>query len=106
VLALWTGQRQGDLIRATWSQYNGSHIRLRQSKGGKRVTIPTGSVLKAALDSRRQSDGTILRNTFGEPWTSVHVNTSVSEATIFCVVCIYQCHCRSRPSRPRLRSST
>ena len=32
LLALWTGQRQGDLLRLPWSAYNGSHIRLRQSK--------------------------------------------------------------------------
>jgi len=33
LLALWTGQRQGDLLRLPWSAYNGTHIRLRQSKG-------------------------------------------------------------------------
>jgi integrase len=70
LLALWTGQRQGDLIRCTWSQYDGTHIRLRQSKGGMRVVIPIGPVLKAALEARRSPDGTILRNTLGEPWTS------------------------------------
>lgn len=77
LLALWTGQRQGDLIALTWSQYDGSHIRLRQSKGrGKkgrrRVVIPVGAPLKAALDARKptKAEGAILRNTFGEPWTS------------------------------------
>ena len=34
LLALWTGQRQGDLLRLPWSAYDGKHIRLRQSKGG------------------------------------------------------------------------
>ena len=34
---LWTGQRQGDLLRLTWSAYDGTHIRLRQSKTGARV---------------------------------------------------------------------
>jgi integrase len=33
-LALWTGQRQGDLLRLPWSAYDGKHIRLRQSKTG------------------------------------------------------------------------
>jgi integrase len=33
LLALWTGQRQGDLLRLPWSAYDGKHIRLRQSKG-------------------------------------------------------------------------
>jgi integrase len=32
LLALWTGQRQGDLLRLPWSSYNGMEIRLRQSK--------------------------------------------------------------------------
>jgi integrase len=32
VLALWTGQRQGDLLRLPWSSYDGSHLRFRQSK--------------------------------------------------------------------------
>ena len=37
LLALWTGQRQGDLLRLPWSAYDGTHIRLRQSKTGVRV---------------------------------------------------------------------
>lgn len=77
LLALWTGQRQADLIRLTWLPYDGTHIRLRQSKGKgnkskKRIVIPVGAPLKAALGARRpvKPEGTILRNTFGEPWTS------------------------------------
>ena len=50
LLALWTGQRQGDLLRLPWSAYDGSYIRLRQSKTGARVVIPVGAPLKAALD--------------------------------------------------------
>jgi integrase len=36
LLALWTGQRQGDLLRLPWSAYNGTQIKLRQSKTGAR----------------------------------------------------------------------
>src|SRR5262249_23860936 len=32
LLAPWTGQPQGDLLRLPWSAYDGTHIRLRQSK--------------------------------------------------------------------------
>src|SRR4051812_14863838 len=32
MLGLWTGQRQGDLLRLLWSAYDGSHFRLSQSK--------------------------------------------------------------------------
>jgi integrase len=72
VLALWTGQRQGDLIKLTWSQYDGTHIRLRQGKRKARVLLPVGSVLKTELDSRRpeKPTGAILRNTYGDAWTS------------------------------------
>lgn len=72
LLALWTGQRQSDLLRLTWSQYDGTHIRLRQGKGKKRVVIPVGAPLKTALDARRpdKPEGSILRNTFGHQWTS------------------------------------
>src|SRR5277367_1478705 len=31
LLALWTGQRQGDLLRLTWNDYDGTYIRMRQS---------------------------------------------------------------------------
>jgi integrase len=71
LLALWTGQRQGDLLRLAWTNYDGTHIRLRQGKTKARVVIPVGAPLKAALDARRpeKPEGAILRNTFGEPWT-------------------------------------
>jgi len=50
MLAIWTGQRQGDLLRLPWSAYDGSHIRLQQSKTGRRVVMPDGGPLKALLD--------------------------------------------------------
>jgi hypothetical protein len=34
VLALWTGQRQGDLLRMPWSAYDGSHLRQSASVSG------------------------------------------------------------------------
>jgi integrase len=39
MLALWTGQRQSDLIRLTWTQYDGTRIRLRQGKGRRRAGV-------------------------------------------------------------------
>ena len=43
MLALWIGQRQGDLLRLPWSSYDGTHIRLRQSKTGRRVSMRAGA---------------------------------------------------------------
>jgi integrase len=70
LLALWTGQRQGDLLRLPWSGYDGTHIRLRQRKTGARVVIRVGQPLKAALDAKPKRSTIILTNSDGKPWTS------------------------------------
>jgi integrase len=54
LLALWTGQREGDLLKLKWSNYDGRYIRLIQSKSirhgklakAKRVTIAVSTPLK------------------------------------------------------------
>jgi integrase len=69
LLALWTGQRQGDLLRLPWSAYDGAAIRLRQSKTGARVEIPVGAPLKAALDVTTKHGPIILTSTDKRPWT-------------------------------------
>lgn len=78
-LALWTGQRQGDLLRLTWAAYDGTHIRLKQRKTGARVVIPVGRPLKRALDAAKAKlaelpDGkprpmTVLATEGGTVWT-------------------------------------
>ena len=72
LLAIWTGQRQGDLLRLTWSAYDGTHIRLRQSKTGRRVVIPVAGPLKAVLDAAaaRRKAVTILATITDTCWTS------------------------------------
>jgi integrase len=70
LLALWTGQRQGDLLRLPWSGYDGAHIRLRQGKTAARVVIPVGAPLRVALDATTKRSTIILTNSDGKPWTS------------------------------------
>ncbi|HEY4901296.1 MAG TPA: tyrosine-type recombinase/integrase [Terriglobales bacterium] len=70
LLALWTGQRQGDLLRLPWSAYDGKNIRLRQGKTGARVVIPVGAPLKAALDAAAKRSTIILTTIDGTPWTA------------------------------------
>lgn len=80
ILALWTGQRQGDLLRLPWAAYDGKAIKLRQSKTGRRVVIPAGSVLKARLDAAKRIGPLILTNSKGRPWTSDGFRTSWGKA--------------------------
>jgi len=70
LLALWTGQRQGDLLRLPWSAYDGRVIRLRQSKSKTRVVIPVGTPLRAALDATPRVSTIILTSTDNKPWTA------------------------------------
>lgn len=79
LLALWTGQRQGDLLRLTWFAYDGTHIRLKQSKGGRRVVIPVGAPLKAALDATQRHD-CILTTMDGQAWTEDGFRSSWKKA--------------------------
>lgn len=69
LLALWTGQRQGDLLKLPWSAYDGQRIRLKQRKTGVRVSIPVGAPLKAALDATKKRAVTILATEAGTSWT-------------------------------------
>ena len=80
MLALWTGQRQGDLLRLPWSAYDGTRIRLQQSKTGRRVVIPTGEPLRLLLDRTPQASPLILTNTHGKPWTSDGFRSSWAKA--------------------------
>jgi integrase len=84
LLALWTGQRQGDLLRLPWSAYDGTHIRLRQSKTGIRVVIPVGAPLKAALDAaaRSKQGPLILISSEDRPWTPDGFRSSWRKACI------------------------
>jgi integrase len=82
LLALWTGQRQGDLLRLPWSAYDGKYIRLRQSKTGRHVTIPVSKRLKALLDSANRISTQILTNAKERPWTSDGFRTSWRKACI------------------------
>lgn len=84
-LALWTGQRQGDLLALKWANYDGKSIRLVQQKTGARVTIPVGKPLRIALDECRGGQdadraGHILQTLHGQPWTSDGFRTSWRKA--------------------------
>jgi integrase len=87
MLALWTGQREGDLLKLKWSDYDGKYIRLIQSKTirhgkkgkAKRVTIPVSGPLKTYLDASKKRGIYILMNTRDQPWTEDGFRSSWGE---------------------------
>jgi integrase len=72
ILALHTGQRQGDLLRLAWSAYDGKTIRLRQGKarrGGKLgplIEIPCTVALRRMLDGMDHISPLILTTKTGQ----------------------------------------
>jgi len=69
LLAVNTGQRQGDLLKLPWSSYDGKVIKLRQRKTGVYVSIPVAAALKAALDAAPRRSPIMLTNSEGGPWS-------------------------------------
>lgn len=76
MLGLWTGQRQGDLLRLTWGAFDGDAIKLKQGKTGARVTVPLAAPLRATLDRASRSGKTVLLNSRGKSWTKAGFQTS------------------------------
>lgn len=68
ILALHTGQRQGDLLRLGWSNYDGTHICLRQGKTGRKVEIPCTAALRRMLDGMDRNTAVVLATKTDRPW--------------------------------------
>ncbi len=75
-LALGTAQRQGDLLRLRWSDYDGTYLRLTQSKTRRAVTIKVVEELRALLDATPRRGPFILTNSKAMPWTPDGFRTS------------------------------
>jgi integrase len=72
ILALHTGQRQGDLLRLPWSAYNGTSITLHQGKARRgqpprpAITIPCTGALRRMLDGIERASPLILTTKTGQ----------------------------------------
>ena len=89
LLGVWTGQREGDLLRLQWSNYDGKVIRLRPRKSitkrkprGVSVTVPVGEPLKRVLDTMAQHKKGlfILLNSDNQQWTEDGFRSSFGKA--------------------------
>lgn len=75
MMALWTGQRQGDLLRLTWTAYDGKTIKLTQSKTKRNIVIPVSQTLQAVLKDTPKVSPTVLTGARKKPWTSFGFQT-------------------------------
>lgn len=71
IVALYTGQRQGDVLAMRWSDYDGEGIQVTQQKTGVKLWIPCSAVLRAELEAWKaagRSSVTIITNVAGRPY--------------------------------------
>jgi integrase len=70
-VALWTMQRQKDLLTMPMIAFDGERVSIKQGKTGARVRVRAApdivTILQEAKDSQRQR---VLVNSFGQNWTS------------------------------------
>lgn len=90
MLALHTGQRQGDIIRMPWSAYDGRALTIRQGKSKQRVYIPCTTALKEFLDERQKTkNGPLIlttptgiawkRSNLGDQWAATAEDAEIEE---------------------------
>ncbi len=86
VLALHTGQRQADIRKLAWTQYDGATIGLRQGKTGRDVRVPCTAALKATLDAAPRRGLLILltktgkafqKRYFAERWDAIYTKAKL-----------------------------
>ena len=82
MFALWTGQRQGDVLRLPWSAYDGERIRLRQGKAKAHVRVRVTPELKAIIDGLPRVSPVMLTSREKRPWTSDGFRTSFGRACV------------------------
>ncbi|MGY8669213.1 hypothetical protein Q3C01_43705 [Bradyrhizobium sp. UFLA05-109] len=81
ILALHTGQREGDLLRLPWSAYKGTHIELRQGKARRHgstaplIQIPCTTALRRMLDGMAQVSTLVLTTKTGQSLKARYFNT-------------------------------
>jgi integrase len=72
ILAVSTGQREGDLLSLPWSAWDGRAITLRQRKTGVAVSVPATTALAAELGEIKRRATVILTRPDGRPWKVDH----------------------------------
>lgn len=71
LMALWTMQRQADLLSMTTMAFDGERVFIRQGKTGARVrVVAAGSILPLLREAKGAIRQRVLVNSFGQNWTS------------------------------------
>lgn len=80
MMALWTMQRQGDLLTMPVLAYDGDRLWITQEKTQARVKIrPASEIIPIILEAKEAKRQRILVNSFGQNWSSDGFRSSWSK---------------------------
>ena len=80
MLALYTGQREGDVLEMSWHDYDGQSIKVVQNKTGAKLSIPVHAALRDVLDGMERVSPIILTTATGRPFTDSNFRHHFGEA--------------------------
>ena len=75
-LALYSGQRLGDVLKMRWDDIEEGLIAVTQTKTKKKLWVPMHAQLRPLLSDMPRLSVTILTNTKGLPWTAMGFRAS------------------------------
>lgn len=80
-LALWLGNRRGDVCTLTVDAIEPEGVRLVQGKTGRALLVPITPMLRDVLTATNLSEGTILKTVHGEPFSAKSITGRMQEWT-------------------------
>lgn len=81
-IGAYTAQRQADVLKITWRQYDGRRLELRQEKTGALISVPAHSALKALLDATPRRAVAIVTTAAGRPFKADHFRHAWRKVTL------------------------
>ncbi len=81
MLALYTGQREGDVLEMSWHDYDGERIKVVQNKTGAKLSIPVHNALNSVLNAQERVSPIILTTSTRRPFTDSNFRHHFGKAT-------------------------
>lgn len=80
-LALWLGNRRGDIVSLAPSAIDGDSVRLVQGKTGRELVLEITPMLREVLDATDMSGPTILKTRDGKPFSAKSITGRMADWT-------------------------
>lgn len=81
-LLLCTGQRVSDVVEMKWTDFDGTHFKIKQKKTGAEMRIKAPKVLLSLLERRERVHERVLTHSRGEPYTALSVSNMMHRVLI------------------------